>query len=193
MKTLKYDEVHRQEYRDLAEARASIQHFLEKGVQPETASLGARLPRAGGLRKWPRAGCRSAGMKVSVRFIRHGGIYRSDVSSHLADRGRSTAFRTGPARAKRTRRKFPRPTHRRDEFRPAIPQRGARHQSPSPLHRHAHPKSVPGSGTMNLQRTVNSVLTVCLTLGDNPSVPTASRFGSQPNAERGNPGDSDAL
>ncbi|HEV2437975.1 MAG TPA: hypothetical protein VG077_18425, partial [Verrucomicrobiae bacterium] len=26
----------------------------------------------------------------------------------------------------------------------------------------------PGSGTMNLQRTVNSVLTVCLSLGDNP-------------------------
>jgi len=30
MKTLKYDEVHRQEYRDLAEARASIGIFLEK-------------------------------------------------------------------------------------------------------------------------------------------------------------------
>ncbi len=29
-KTLKYEEVHRQEYRDLAEARASIEHFLEK-------------------------------------------------------------------------------------------------------------------------------------------------------------------
>src|SRR5581483_8295297 len=39
-------------------------------------------------------------------------------------------------------------------------------QSPPPLHRHAHPKSVPGSATMNLQRTVNSVLTVCLSLGD---------------------------
>jgi putative transposase len=30
MKTLKYDEVHRNEYRDLAEARASIREFLEK-------------------------------------------------------------------------------------------------------------------------------------------------------------------
>ena len=30
MKTLKYDEVHRQEYRDLAEARVSIEHFLER-------------------------------------------------------------------------------------------------------------------------------------------------------------------
>ncbi len=30
MKTLKYEEVHRSEYRDLAEARASIHQFLEK-------------------------------------------------------------------------------------------------------------------------------------------------------------------
>jgi transposase InsO family protein len=30
MKTLKYEEVHRNEYRDLAEARASIAEFLEK-------------------------------------------------------------------------------------------------------------------------------------------------------------------
>ena len=30
MKTLKYDEVHRQEYRDLDEARSCIQQFLEK-------------------------------------------------------------------------------------------------------------------------------------------------------------------
>ncbi|MGO4886098.1 MAG: integrase core domain-containing protein [Bryobacteraceae bacterium] len=30
MKTLKYEEVHRQEYRDLAEARASVGVFLEK-------------------------------------------------------------------------------------------------------------------------------------------------------------------
>jgi putative transposase len=30
MKTLKYEEVYRQEYRDLAEARASIDRFIEK-------------------------------------------------------------------------------------------------------------------------------------------------------------------
>jgi transposase InsO family protein len=30
MKSLKYDEVHRQEYRDLGEARSCIQRFLEK-------------------------------------------------------------------------------------------------------------------------------------------------------------------
>jgi transposase InsO family protein len=30
MKTLKYEEVYRQEYRDLTEARGSIEHFIEK-------------------------------------------------------------------------------------------------------------------------------------------------------------------
>jgi hypothetical protein len=30
MKTLKYEEVYRQDYRDLAEARASVERFIEK-------------------------------------------------------------------------------------------------------------------------------------------------------------------
>ena len=106
-------------------------------------------------------------MKPGVRFFRHGGVYRPmcDLFESLT---RSAAFRTGPGQTFRTHRKLLRPSHRRDEPRPAIPQRVARQHCPSPLHRHAHPKSVPGSGTMNLQRTVNSVLTVCLSLGDNP-------------------------
>src|SRR5579872_2694014 len=82
--------------------------------------------------------------------------------------GPSTAFRTGSAQSVKDAPEVLRPTHRRDEFRPAIPQRVARQQSPPPLRRHAHPKSVPGSATMNLQRTVNSVLTVCLSPGDHP-------------------------
>jgi hypothetical protein len=107
-------------------------------------------------------------MKATVRFFRHGGIYGSDVSFFFKPGPTLTAFRPGTTQAVRAHRKVLRPTHRRDEFRPAIPQRDARQQSPSPLHRHAHPKSVPGSGTMNLQRTVNSVLTVCLSPGDHP-------------------------
>ena len=107
-------------------------------------------------------------MKTTVRFFRHGGIYRSDVSFSFKPGPTLTAFRPGTTQAVRAHRKVLRPTHRRDEFRPVIPQRDARQQSPSPLHRHAHPKSVPGSGTMNLQRTVNSVLTFCLSPGDHP-------------------------
>jgi len=103
-------------------------------------------------------------MKATVRFFRHGGICRPMCSS-FKSLDRSTAFRPGSAQTVKGAPEVPRPTHRRDEFRPAIPQRVARQQSPPPLHRHAHPKSVPGSGTMNLQRTVNSVLTVCLSSG----------------------------
>jgi hypothetical protein len=42
----------------------------------------------------------------------------------------------------RTRRKDTRSTHRRHEFRPAIPQRVARQHCPSPLHRHHQLKSM---------------------------------------------------
>jgi hypothetical protein len=107
-------------------------------------------------------------MKVTVRFLRHGGICRP-MYSRFKSPDRSTAFRPGSAQTVKDAPEVLRPTHRRDEFRPAIPQRVARQQSPPPLHRHAHPKSVPGSGTMNLQRTVNSVLTVCLSPGDHPT------------------------
>jgi putative transposase len=46
MKTLKYEEVHRQEYRDLTEARASIEHFLERVYNQKRlhSALGYRPP-----------------------------------------------------------------------------------------------------------------------------------------------------
>jgi len=58
--------------------------------------------------------------------------------------------------------------------------RVARQHCPSPFHRQAHPKSVPGSGTIDFQRTVNSVLTVCLSRGDNPTPISCPRFRSGP-------------
>jgi transposase InsO family protein len=46
IKTLKYEEVHRQEYRDLAEAWASIEHFLERVYNQKRlhSALGYRPP-----------------------------------------------------------------------------------------------------------------------------------------------------
>ena len=46
MKTLKYEEVYRQEYRDAGEARTSIEHFLEKVYNSKRlhSSLGYRPP-----------------------------------------------------------------------------------------------------------------------------------------------------
>ena len=55
MKTLKYEEVHRQEYRDLAEARASIQHFLERVYNQKRlhSALGYRPPVEFEQQHWP--------------------------------------------------------------------------------------------------------------------------------------------
>lgn len=69
----------------------------------------------------------------------------------------------------RTRRKETRSTHRRDEFRPAIPQRVARQHCPSPLHRHHQLKTIAASNGIIYHRTVPSLLTVCLTHRDNPT------------------------
>src|SRR5438552_8531941 len=46
MNTLKYEEVHRQEYRDLGDARASIEHFLERVYNQKRlhSALGYRPP-----------------------------------------------------------------------------------------------------------------------------------------------------
>jgi hypothetical protein len=69
----------------------------------------------------------------------------------------------------RTRRKETRSTHRRDEFRPAIPQRVARQHCPSPLHRHHQLKFIAASNGIVYHRTAPNLLTVCLTHRDNPS------------------------
>ena len=53
MKTLKYEEVYRSEYRDLAEARGSIRVFLEKVYNPKRlrSALGYSPP-VGFERDW---------------------------------------------------------------------------------------------------------------------------------------------
>jgi hypothetical protein len=105
-------------------------------------------------------------MKPGLRFLRHDGIYRSDrVSKTIKSWGRSTASRwsvPGPAKG-RDGRNTPCSSSAMSSGRLFL-DRVARQQSPSPLHRQAHPKTVPGWGTMNLQRTANSVLTVHLGL-----------------------------
>jgi hypothetical protein len=108
-------------------------------------------------------------MKLCLRFLRHDGIFRSDVVVHFVKSwGRGAASRwsdPGPAKG-RDGRTAPCSSSAMSSGRLFL-DRVARQQGPSPLHRQAHPKTVPGSGTMNLQRTASSVLTVCLSQGDN--------------------------
>src|SRR5215831_3332346 len=88
MKTPKYEEVHRQEYRDLADARASIEDFLERVYDQRRllSTLGYCAPAKfeqgllmRGAQAWKRR-CVFSGMTVSVgRWIgrKPGPKYRS--------------------------------------------------------------------------------------------------------------------
>ena len=177
MKTLKYEEVHRQEYRDLAEARASIEHFLERVYNQKRlhSALGYHVrrwsssERCGYAQRW----CRDETLHCS-RFLRHHGIFRSGCGDPNRQKlGPGFLCRlplVGPGPSQRTRRKDRALLIVHDEFRPAIPRSGCSPAGPvsaSHLHWQVHPKTVPGWSTMNLQRTANSVLTVCLSQGDN--------------------------
>jgi len=70
-------------------------------------------------------------------FLRHGGIYRSDVVLKTTPQPEPAASRHQvPIPGSRTRREDHIHLIVRDEFRPAIPCRVGRHQSPTLLHRH---------------------------------------------------------
>ena len=67
-------------------------------------------------------------MKAPMRFLRHGGICRP-MYSCFKSLGRSTAPRPGSTQVPiKDAPEVLRPTHRRDDFRPAIPRRVARQQ-----------------------------------------------------------------
>ena len=162
MKTLKYEEVYRQEYRDLAEARASIEQFIEQDLQQKRlhSALGYRPPAefelslttsgpaAGINRRWPyekrgrpQNAFFQAWRNLSVRCV---------VTSCKPGPGCRLPW-SGPVPGYRTRREE---QHAlpivRDEFRPAIPQRVARQHCPSPLHRQSQLKSICPVGEMHL-------------------------------------------
>ena len=96
-----------------------------------------------------------------------------------------TRFPVGPVPGYRTRRKAHALPIVRDEFRPAIPRRVARQHCPSPLHRHHQLKIIAASKEMIYHRTVNSLLTVCLTHRDNSNQSRRSKpAGSAPACRR---------
>jgi len=102
---------------------------------------------------------------IRTRFPRHGGIYLVRCGSKTKPRGGSRAASrwSAPSPGSRTRREDRAPSHRPQMSSGRLfLDRVARQQSPSPLHRQLHPKTVPRWGTMNLQRTANGV---CLEIG----------------------------
>jgi len=55
MKTLKYEEVYRQEYRDLSEARACLAQFIDRVYNQKRLHSALGLPPTGGVRRIPGA------------------------------------------------------------------------------------------------------------------------------------------
>ena len=88
MKTLKYEEVYRNEYRDLAEARCEIGTFLDKVYnQKRLHSAIGYLPPAefeANLAAQTKGGRFAAGFCMS--FFRHREIFRSDVIRLVRER-----------------------------------------------------------------------------------------------------------
>jgi hypothetical protein len=76
------------------------------------------------------------------RFLRHVGIYRSDVSFLLFYPWGVSRFPVGPLPGYRAYRKVHALSIVRDEFRPAIPRRVARQHCPLPLHRQNQHKTM---------------------------------------------------
>ena len=103
---------------------------------------------------------------LKMRFLRHDGIYRSDVSSLLSPLARSPASRSGRFQGiGQAGKNMPSPSSAMSSGRLFLDRVG-RHQSPSPLHRHSQHNALAFRRASDYHRTVSSVLTVCLSRGD---------------------------
>jgi hypothetical protein len=105
-----------------------------------------------------------SGMTESIGPMRH-----SDVNPWGVSR-----FPVGPLPGYRTRREEHALLIVRDEFRPAIPRRVARQQGPLLFHRQTQTKSIAVRLGIIYHRTVDCLLTVCLTCRSNPRTPLSS-------------------
>ena len=112
---------------------------------------------------------------LARRFVRHDGIYRSDVSSLLFTPGASPAFRSGRCQGiGHAGKHMPCPSSAMSSGRLFL-DRVARLQSPSLLHRHCQDKAIASSGQRTYHRTASCGLTGCLSLGVHRSL---TRSGS---------------
>ena len=143
MKTLKYEEVLRNEYRDLAEARASIREFLEKIYNHKRlhSALGY-LPPAEFERNHEEAAARQP---FFMSFPRHWEIFPSDGGAGFAANT---------------------PAHRLDEFPAGYSLAGWSPPEPASASPAGHQYALQSScRSSTFHRTANSVLTVCVSLG----------------------------
>jgi hypothetical protein len=115
---------------------------------------------------------------IGMRFLRHGGIYRSDV---VQNQKPNPEDGTVPPPAGQPRTQVKERAGRITLFSSSAMSSGrlfldrvARQQSPSPLHRRDQNKLIAGFKGTIYHRTVGSVLTVCLSRGGKRRVDAAS-------------------
>jgi len=111
-------------------------------------------------------------MAIEMRFLRHDGIYRSDVVQNKINIKTKPWGGAVPPPASRPRAQVKERAGRNTLFSSSAMSsgrlfldRGGRHQSPSPLHRHGQRNPIARSEGTNYHRTVSSVLTVCVSSG----------------------------
>jgi hypothetical protein len=132
-------------------------------LSPTRTERAARARCAAG-----RAGVRCAPASP-LRFLRHSGIYRSDVSFLLFTPGACPAFRSGRCQGiGHAGKNMPCPSSAMSSGRLFL-DRVARQQSPSPLHRHRDHKTPDESEKRNYHRTVTASFLPCLTKGCTPN------------------------
>ena len=117
---------------------------------------------------------------LRMRFIRHDGIYRSDVSSFLFTPGACPAFRSGRCQGiGQAGKNLPCPSSAMSSGRPFLDGLLAS-TARLRFNRHDQHKTIAASKGMIYHRTANSLLTVCLTRGDKRSSPVFTHGGCQP-------------
>ena len=153
---------------------------------PSSDSSKRSITKSGCTRRWATArrpsskvcchslfirNCTKKVRALRMRFLRHDGIYRSDVSSLLINPvqmpppvGRPRYQAIG--RAGRNYTSCPSSAMSSDRL---ILDRVGRHQSPSPLHRRHQNKAMAFRRANHYHRTAGCVLTVCVSPGDNRS------------------------
>ena len=104
-----------------------------------------------------------------MRFLRHDGIYRSDVSSHLFTPGSvPLSGRAGSQDIGHAGKNMPCPSSAMSSGWLFL-DRVARLHRPSPLHQHPRHKTIDAPKGTNYHRLVTGVLTGCLSRGGHPS------------------------
>ena len=117
---------------------------------------------------------------LRMRFLRHVGIYRSDVSFVLFTPGACPAFRSGRCQGiGHTGKNMPCPSSAMSSGRLFLDQ-VARQHCLSPLRRQGHHKTLDQRIETNYHRTARCGLSGCLTLGVHPNAPRPGAYLRMP-------------